>query len=218
MLQHLPGLRLWARSNRKFLVRAVRYLTGTAGLEQFLDIGAGLPSANNTHQVAPDARVLYVDNDPLTVAHGRRLVGKNAKYIDGDLNEPDRILREAATTLDFSKPVGVLLVSVVDFLTDNRAARAAVTALVAGLPAGSYVALTHPTLEVSGEAVARAMELWNSSGSPPICARTPSEVGAFFHGLDLLDPGVVAVTHWRPDSQDTRPVPEYAGVARKANG
>ncbi len=212
MLVHLPGLRKWARCNRDFLGRAVRYLTGTAGVTQFLDIGAGLPTANSTHQVAPAARVLYVDNDPLVVAHP---LDGNATYVEGDLREPARVLRAAAESLDLSVPVAVVLVGVVNFVVDDHRAAAVVRDLMAGLPAGSYLVLSHPTLEVAPEAVVRAMEWWNSSGSAPICARHPSELAAFFRGLDLLDPGVVAVTRWRPDGNDTTPVPEYAGVARK---
>jgi hypothetical protein len=109
----------------------------------------------------------------------------------------------------------VMLIGVVDFIVDDRAAAAAVRDLMAGLPSGSYLVLTHPTLEVAPEAVVRAMEWWNASGSAPICARTPSEVAGFFRGFDLLDPGVVTVTRWRPDGDDTSPVPEYAGMARK---
>ena len=216
MLRHLPGLVTWARSNRRFLGRAVRYLTGTAGVTQFLDIGAGLPTADNTHQVAPDAAVLYADNDAQVVAHGRKLLTGTATYIQADLRDPGHILRAAAATLDLSAPVGVMLVGVVDFIVDDHAAAAAVRDLMAGLPSGSYLVLAHPTLEVAPEAVVRAMEWWNASGSAPICARTPSKVAGFFRGLDLLDPGVVTVTRWRPDGDDTTPVPEYAGVARKS--
>ena len=225
MLRHLPGLVTWARSNRRFLGRAVRYLTGTAGVTQFLDIGAGLPTADNTHQVAPDATVLYADNDPQVVAHARKLLtdgatdsgatNSGATYIEADLRDPDHILRAAAATLDLSAPVAVMLIGVVDFIVDDRAAAAAVRDLMTGLPSGSYLVLTHPTLEVAPEAVVRAMEWWNASGSASICARTPSEVAGFFRGFDLLDPGVVTVTRWRPDGDDTSPVPEYAGMARK---
>jgi O-methyltransferase involved in polyketide biosynthesis len=216
MLRHLPGLATWARCNRRFLGRAVRYLTGTAGIAQFLDVGAGLPTADNTHQVAPDATVLYADNDPQVVAHGRRLLTGNATYIEADLRDPDHILRAAAATLDFSEPVALMLIGVVDFIVDDNAATTAVRDLMAGLPAGSYLVLSHPTLEVAPEAVVRAMEWWNASGSVPICARTPIEIAGFFRGLDLLDPGVVTVTRWRPDGNDTTSVPEYAGMARKA--
>lgn len=213
MLVHLPGLRTWARCNRQFLGRAVRYLTGTAGITQFLDVGAGLPGATGTHRVAPGARVLYVDNDPLVVAHP---LDGDATYVEGDLREPAGILHAAAETLDLSAPVAVMLVSVLNFVVDDRRATAVVRELMAGLPVGSYLVLSHPTLEVAPEEVVRAMEWWNSSGSAPVCARTPSELGAFFRGLDLLDPGVVTVTRWRPDGDDTTAVPEYVGVARKA--
>lgn len=216
ILHHLPGLATWARCNRRFQGRAVRYLTGTAGVAQFLDIGAGLPTADNTHQVAPGAAVVYTDNDPQVVAQGRRLLIGNATYIEADLRDPDHILRAAAATLDLSEPVAVMLIGVLDFVIDDRTAVAAVRDLMAGLPSGSYLVLSHPTLEVAPEAVVRAMEWWNASGSAPICARTPSEIARFFRGLDLLDPGVVTTTRWRPDGGDTTPVPEYAGVARKS--
>lgn len=215
LVRQLPGLREWAHGNRRFQARAARYLTGTAGVTQFLDVGAGLPTAGSTHQLAPDAAVLYVDNDPEVVARGRALLTGAATYVEADLRDPERVLRAAAVALDLARPVAVLLIGVVDFVVDDRAAAAAVRDLVAGLPSGSYLVLTHPTLEVAPEEVVRAMEWWNSAGSAPVCARTPAEVAGFFRGLDLLDPGVVTVTRWRPDGDDTTPSPEYAGVARK---
>jgi S-adenosyl methyltransferase len=215
-----------ARANRAFLGRAVRFLAGEAGMRQFLDVGTGLPSAANTHEVAqavaPEARVVYVDNDPLVLAHARALLtgsheGATA-YVDADAHDPEAILRAAAETLDLRRPVAVMLLGILNFVLDDAEAQHVVATLMDVVPPGSHLALTHPTLEVDGQANAEAMQFWNDNATPPITARSSTEVIQFFDGLTLLDPGVVPCTLWRPDALDVgavAPVPQLGGVARK---
>ncbi len=221
----MPSLVEAARADRGFLVRAVRYLAGEAGIRQFLDIGTGLPTANNTHEVAqavaPECRIVYVDNDPIVLAHARALLtsapqGATA-YIDADLREPDKILDAAARTLDFDQPVALMLLGIVNFIIDDDEAHAIVNRLLDALPSGSYLAMTHPTTEVHGEAVEEAMRRWNESGAAPITARSRQELAGFFDPLELLEPGVVSSSHWRPDPADSDPVEvaEYCAVGRK---
>jgi hypothetical protein len=223
VLTYMPELVQSARFNREFLGRAVRFLTGEAGIRQFLDIGTGLPTANNTHEVAqstaPDSRIVYVDNDPMVLVHARALLTSTPQgatdYIDADLRDPERILDEAALTLNFDQPVAVMLLGILNFVVDDEAAHAILRRLLSAVPSGSYLAISHPTMEVNPEAVERAMQMWNSSGSAPITSRTPQGIAAFFEGLELLEPGIVTVSQWRPDGNDTTPCSEYCGVARK---
>lgn len=223
VLAYMPELVQSARGNRGFLGRAVSYLAGEAGVRQFLDIGTGLPTANNTHEVAqgaaPDARIVYVDNDPMVLVHARALLTSSPEgktdYIDADLRDPELILREAARTLDFTAPIAVMLLGSVNFVVDDEEAHSIVRRLVDAVPAGSYLVLSHPTEEVKPEAVRRAMKMWNESGAAPITARDPEEIGRFFTGLTLLEPGVVTCTQWRPDGNDTEPVSEYCAVGQK---
>ncbi|MBP2703040.1 SAM-dependent methyltransferase [Microbispora sp. RL4-1S] len=215
-----------ARADRAFLRRAVRHLAGEAGIRQFLDIGTGLPTADNTHQVAqraaPDARVVYVDNDPLVLVHARALLtsaeaGATA-YIHADLRDPDEILRQAAATLDLTRPVAVMLLGVLNFVLDTGEAAAIVRRLLDAVPSGSHLALTHPTLELGGEANAEAMAFWNAHATPPITARGRAEISQFLHGLELLEPGLVSCSLWRPDVSEVGApvrVPQYAAVGRK---
>lgn len=223
VLAFMPELVQSARYNREFLGRAVRYLTGEVGIRQFLDIGTGLPTANNTHevaqQVAPDSRVVYVDNDPMVLVHARALLTSSPEgatdYIDADLRDTDRILHEANRTLDFGQPIAIMLLGIVNFVVDDAQAERIVRQLVDAVPSGSYLVISHPTMEVKPEAVARAMDMWNSSGAAPITARSPEQIARFFAGLDLIEPGVVTCSVWRPDGNDTTPVSEYCAVARK---
>jgi len=221
----MPDLVLSARADREFLGRAVRYLAGETGIRQFLDIGTGLPTANNTHEVAqgiaPDARVVYVDNDPIVLIHARALLTSTPEgatdYIQDDVRNPDSILAGAARTLDFDQPVALMLLGIMNFVVDDREAYAIVRELLDALPSGSYLALSHPTLEVHREAVEESMRLWNESGAAPITARNPKELEQFFDGLELIEPGVVTCSRWRPHPDDTInvEVSEYAGVGRK---
>src|SRR4051812_7433580 len=186
----MPELVQSARANREFLGRAVRFLAGPAGVRQFLDIGTGLPTANNTHKVAqeaaPSARIVYVDNDPMVLVHARALLTSTPSgataYVDADIRETDRILSQAAGTLDFAQPVAVILSGILNFIVDNDEAHAIVRVLVDAVPSGSYLLISHPTMEVNGLAVAESMRQWNESGAAPITARNRDEIVEFFTG------------------------------------
>jgi S-adenosyl methyltransferase len=216
-----------ARADRGFLGRAVRFLTTEAGIRQFLDIGTGLPTANNTHEVAqrlaPGSRVVYVDNDPLVLTHARALLVSEAPgvtaYIDADVHHPAHIIDAAAETLDFTQPVGVMMLGILNFVLDTAEAAAIVNHVMDAVPSGSYLVVSHPTTELGGEANAEAMRFWNEHAKPPITARTGAEIVRFFEGLELIDPGLVPCSQWRPDPVDVGQaaptVPLYAGVARK---
>jgi O-methyltransferase involved in polyketide biosynthesis len=222
----MPELVQSARADREFLGRAVEFLAGEAGIRQFLDIGTGLPTADNTHEVAqrsaPDSRIVYVDKDPIVLVHARALLESGPQgatdYIDADLNEPDVILQAAARTLDFTQPVAIMLLGVLNFIVDNDRAYPIVDRLLEAVPSGSYLAVSHPTTEVNGDAVKESMRIWNSSGAAPITARTPQEIGRFFDRLELLEPGVVTCSAWRPDPSGSGvrvPVSEFCAVGRK---
>ena len=227
VLAMFPGIVHVARADRAFLGRAVRFLAGEAGIRQFLDIGTGLPSADNTHEVAqgiaPEARVVYVDNDPLVLTHARALLtsappGVTA-YIDADVHRPSRIIDTAAETLDFSQPVGVMMLGILNFVLDTGEAAAIVNHVMDAVPSGSYLVVSHPTLELGGEANAEAMRFWNEHATPHITARSRAEISQFFEGLKLLEPGLVPCTQWRPDpvqvGEPGAEVPQYGAVALK---
>lgn len=222
----IPGLRETVRAERRFLIRAVGYLAGEAGIRQFLDIGTGLPTANNTHEVAqgcaPQSRIVYVDNDPLIMAHARALLTSTPEgatdYVHADVREPDTILEEAARTLDLTQPVGLMLLGILNFITDTDEAHAIVNRLLAALPSGSYLVISHPSPEIDGEAMREAMRLWNESGAAPIVARSRQQLISFFDGLELLEPGVVSCSLWRPDPSEIGVPAEvfhFSGVGRK---
>ncbi|AXK32494.1 SAM-dependent methyltransferase [Streptomyces armeniacus] len=219
-----PGIVDLARTSRYFLVRTVRYLAEEAGVRQFLDIGTGLPTADNTHQVAqrcaPESKVVYVDNDPLVLAHARALLTSTpegtTQYIDADLHDPDRILRIAGETLDFSQPVALTMMQTVGHVADYAEARALVDRLMAALPSGSYLALNDSvdTHKANAEATAR----YNDSGAVPYQLRSHEQIAGFFTGLELVEPGVVALAHWRPDFAEISDPAEtgaVGGVGRK---
>jgi O-methyltransferase involved in polyketide biosynthesis len=223
VLAFLPELVQSARFNRQFLGRAVRHLAGEAGVRQFLDLGTGLPTADNTHQVAqsvaPDARVVYVDNDPMVLVHARALLASDpagaTDYLEADVRDPVSILAAADRTLDFDRPVAVMLLGILNFVTDDDQARQIVAALTAAVPVGSYLVISHPTREVNPEAVDRAVAMWSDGGAAPMAVRDPGEIARFFEGWQLVEPGLVTCSQWRPDGNDTKPASEYAGVARK---
>jgi SAM-dependent methyltransferase len=221
-----PGIAPGVRANRRFLGRAVRYMT-EAGIRQFLDIGTGIPTVNNTHEVAqsiaPDARVVYVDNDPIVLSHARALltsVSAPTDYIDSDARDTGRILAGAAETLDFGKPVGVMLIAILHCIPDEDDPYRLVRSLLDGVPPGSYLAISHPARKE--EAVAgRGEEVLNRSFGQKVTLRTREHVSLFFGGLELVEPGVVPVTEWRPDTADdlNSPwLPIVGGVARKPLG
>ncbi|MFJ6699256.1 SAM-dependent methyltransferase [Streptomyces sp. NPDC091272] len=216
-----PSIGEVARADRRFLGRAVSYLAGEAGLRQFLDIGTGLPTADNTHQVAQriarDSRIVYVDHDPVVLAHARALLtgtpqGRTA-YIDADAREPGKILEQAALTLDLDRPVAVMLLGILNFVADTDEARSIVRTLMEALPVGSHLAITHPTLELGGEGNEAAMEFWNKNATPPITARTGAEFASFLEGLDLLEPGIVSCARWRGEDPS---VAQFGAVAVKS--
>jgi len=215
-----PGLVDVALTSRHFLGRAVRHLVSEQGIRQFLDIGTGLPTADNTHEVAqrvaPDARIVYVDNDPLVLAHARALLtstpeGKTA-YIDADLYKPAAILDAAGHTLDLSQPVALMILNTLGHVADYDKARKLVADLMSGLPSGSYLVISDST--ATSEGMIAASDAYNSSGAVPYYVRQVEEIAGFFEGLDLVEPGVAQVTQWRPDSPGSV-VDAYGGVGRK---
>jgi hypothetical protein len=221
-----PGIGDYARADRVFLGRAVTHLAGEAGIRQFLDIGTGLPTANNTHQVAqaiaPESRVVYVDNDPLVLAHARALLTSSLEgacdYIDADLRDPDKILAKAAQTLDFTQPVGVTMLGVVIFIEDDAKAYGVVRQFMDAMPVGSYLVLSHTITSPAMPDVDAAVAFWNEHGTPKLTQRTPEQITRFFDGLDLLEPGVVSCSRWRPESTpwgEPEEVAMYGGVGRK---
>jgi hypothetical protein len=219
----LPDVADLARASRGFLTRSVTYLA-EAGMRQFLDIGTGLPTANNTHEVAqavaPESRVVYVDNDPLVLVHARALLVSSPQgataYIDADLRDPERILREAADTLDLDRPVAVTLMGILHHITDTEQARTILATLMAALPAGSYLALSHATNVVHGAASDEVVKQWNEVGGEPILLRHPDEIAALCAGLEIVEPGVVSVSRWGVAPGDLPPeVDEFGLVARK---
>ncbi|GAA4899462.1 SAM-dependent methyltransferase [Streptomonospora salina] len=225
-LDVFPGMAQGARASRAFLARTVGYLAGEAGIRQFLDVGTGLPTVDNTHEVAqavaPDARIVYVDNDPLVLLHARALLTSSPEgatsYVDADLRDPDRILSEAARTLDFSQPIGLMLMGILGHIADYDEARSIVRRLVEALPPGSYLTVNDGT-NVFSDANAEAHREYNeNSGGAPYIQRSPEELGAFFDGLEPVDPGLVSVTRWRPDPSPFGEPPEVDGfgaVGRK---
>ncbi|MFI0409061.1 SAM-dependent methyltransferase [Actinomadura sp. 3N508] len=220
----LPEIVPAARHDRAFLSRAIWYLADDVGVRQFLDIGIGLPTHDNTHEIAqriaPNARIVYVDKDPLVLAHARALLKSTPEglcdYVDSDARDVDTILREAARTLDFGEPVGLMLLDILNHLEEDTEAHATVTRLVAALAPGSHVAIAHPTAELHGERLHRAMQLVVNMGGTSVRTRTPQQITDFFDGLQLLEPGVVSCSQWRPEPWPPEPaVLQFCGVARK---
>jgi len=221
-----PDIRPGVRAQREFLVRAVTYLAAEAGIRQFLDIGTGLPSANNTHEiaqrVAPDSRVVYVDNDPIVLAHARDLLtGSQAgatAYLDADLRDTAAILKEAARTLDFAEPVGVMLIGVVQCVPDSDDPGGVVRRLLDAVPPGSYLVLAHPTSDVKATEVASGVSQMNALLTQPVTLRTHAEISRLFDGTDLILPGLVQLHRWRGVPADPAmdlELAAYGGVSRK---
>jgi len=222
-----PAIGEYARADRQFLGRAVRHLVTEVGIRQFLDIGTGLPTADNTHEIAqrhaPESRIVYVDNDPLVMAHARALLTSSAEgrtdHLDADLRDVDTVLERAARTLDFSRPVALMLLGVVIFLPDEEDPYAVVRRYLDALPAGSHLVLSHTITSPAMPDVDEAVRFWNEHGIPSLTQRTPQAVTRFFDGLELLEPGVVSCSHWRPEWSLGAAVPQevamYGGVALK---
>ena len=221
-----PDILVNVRAQRAFLGRVVRYLAADAGIWQFLDIGTGLPSANNTHEVAqrfvPQSRVVYVDNSPVVLAHARALLSSGPQgataFVEADLRDTGKTVAEAARILDLSQPVAVLLLGVLPFIPDDDDPAAVVARLMAALPPGSYLAVAHPASDIAAEQVARSVRRYNHQARDPVTARTYAEVGRFFDGLDLVEPGLVQLHRWRAGTEDLTgglELPNYGGVGRK---
>jgi S-adenosyl methyltransferase len=220
-----PDLVSSIQSNQAFLARAVRYLAGQAGVRQFLDIGTGLPTAGGVHEiaadVAPGCRVVYVDNDPVVLAHARALLGGRpagrVRYLDADLRDTGRLLEQAAVVLDFSAPVAIMLVSVLHMVSDDDGPHALVAGLLDAVPAGSFLALTHVGADLEPEATAEMARRINRRVARPATPRDYPAVQRFFGGLDLVPPGVVRVPEWRPlaPGDETAPSTQWGGVGRK---
>jgi SAM-dependent methyltransferase len=222
VIRQRPQAVAGALANRAFLARAVRYLAAQRGVRQFLDIGAGLPAPGNTHEVAqavaPESRVVYVDNDPVVLSHARALLASTPEgscdCIDADLRIPDVIVREAARILDFSRPVAVLLVAVLHFLPGIDDPQGIVKSLAGALAPGSFVVVSHLTGDFAPGQVASGVATYNSLVSAGITARSHAEVTALFGDLSLVPPGVVPVSEWRPDLRDlSHHADIYAGLA-----
>jgi len=224
----LEGVRADARAHRALLGRVVRYLASAAGIRQFLDIGTGIPKENNTHEVAqriaPEARIVYADYDPIVLAHAHKLLTSTPEgacaYIYGDLRNPEEILRKAADTLDLSRPAAVALFGILHFFADAEHPDAIVSRLMGALAPGSYLAISHLARDVHGEALTETFDRLNQQMSESVTLRTHDEVARFFDGLDLIDPGVVQLPQWRPDpgiegTQPARPLPMWCAVGRK---
>jgi O-methyltransferase involved in polyketide biosynthesis len=224
-IRDFPGIIRGVRAQREFLGMAVRWLAGPAGIGQFLDIGCGLPAANNTHEVAqranPAARIVYVDNDPLVLSHARALLASGpdgvTAYIDADARNPGQIIRRAARTLDFRRPVAVLLIGILQLVPDEDAPREIVRRLMARVPPGSWLAVVHPASDIAPELVTMASRL-NERSATPSYLRDHATVTSFFDGLDLLAPGVVPLGQWEPGAPAAaggEEIPAYCGLAVK---
>jgi hypothetical protein len=221
-----PNIVRSARANRAFLARAVRHLVREAGIRQFLDIGTGLPAANNTHEVAqheaPECRVVYVDNDPVVLSHAKALLASGphgaTAYIDADLRDPETILAAAAGVLDFSRPVAVMLVAVLQHIGDQDDPFGIVAQLMAAVPSGSYLVISHPASDIEAGAMAEVAERMNEMVAEKVTHRTRAEILRFFDGLELAEPGVVPGPQWRPASEleAASPTVMWAGVGRKS--
>ena len=221
-----PAIRTDVQANRAFLGRAVRCLAGEAGIRQFLDIGTGLPSASNTHEVAqsvaPDARIVYVDNDPIVLAHARALLTSTPEgctsYLEADLREPAKILAAAAETLDFGLPVAIMLVAVLHHIPDSDDPYGIVARLRDAVPSGSYLVISHAASDISPTEMAEMIRRMNEHLAEGNHVARPRDVVAqFFADVDLVEPGVVKVTQWRPASAVAAQTPTslWGGVGRK---
>jgi hypothetical protein len=221
----LPDMVASVRNTRAFLGRTVRFLAGEAGIRQFLDIGTGIPTANNTHEVAqsvaPESRVVYSDNDPMVLAHARALLTSDPRgttaYIDADLRDTQKILAVAAQTLDFTRPVAVVLCAVLQFIPDEDNPHGIVARLIDAVPPGSYLMVCHPASDLQAAAMADMAKRLSTLMAQRVKPRSREEVTRFFGGLELVEPGVVRVPEWRPaspeDAQGRSTM--WGGVARK---
>ncbi|MEV5842967.1 SAM-dependent methyltransferase [Streptomyces sp. NPDC051985] len=218
-----PGIVTIARSSRAFLGRSIRHLVAEAGIRQFLDVGTGLPTVDNTHEVAqrsaPESRIVYVDNDPLVLVHARALLTSTEEgvtaYEDLDLYAPERILQAAARTLDLTRPTALILSGILGHVDGYDRARDLVDALLSGLPVGSYLSVNDGS-RGTDPAYEQAQDAYNETGAVPYFLRPVEKIEGYFEGLELVGPGVVSVPLWRPEpGTDPRPVGQHGGLARK---
>jgi hypothetical protein len=225
VLAAYPQIASGLRANRAFMRRTVHYLAMEGGIRQFLDIGTGIPAADNTHEVAqsvaPESRIAYVDKDPVVLAHARALLTSGplgaTAYIDADLREPSAILDGAAQALDFSRPVAVLLMAVLHLIGDEDDPYRLVAELVDAVPPGSYLVISHPAKDIDAESMAKMAGILNRLMAGEVTFRDRAAVARFFDGLELVAPGMVRAHQWRPDieAEAAQPVALWGGVARK---
>jgi hypothetical protein len=220
-----PVIAIAAPASRAFLRRAVRYLVAEAGIRQFLDIGTGIPTAGNTHEVAqsvaPDCRIVYVDNDPVVLVHARALLTSAPEgvtsYIDADARDPGTIISAAEASLDFRQPVAIVMVDLLNFIEDDAVASSSLSVLIGAVSSGSYVTIMHPASDLD-PALLEAEREWNRLAAQRVRLRSREQVTGYIAGLEPVEPGLVTVTEWRPDGDEpmpAEPVPLYAVVARK---
>jgi len=223
MIEALPAVLLGVRANRAFLRRAVQYLVTEAGIRQFLDIGTGLPTAENTHQVAqsvsPEARIVYVDNDPIVLAHARALLTSSPEgataYVDADARNTDTILREAAQVLDFTQPVAIMALLVLQYIPDSDEPHQIVSRLLDAVPPGSYLTISDTTTDIDTERMAEGTARLNARlGPAKSTPRSRAQIARYFDGLDCIEPGLVPMPQWRALAKPVA-IPAYAGMARK---
>jgi S-adenosyl methyltransferase len=220
-----PGLVASVRNTRAFLARAVSHLAGEAGIRQFLDIGTGIPAADNTHEVAqsiaPESRIVYTDHDPAVLAHARALLTSRPEgataYLDADLRDPEKILAEAAETLDFSRPVALMLVAVLHCVPDQDDPYGIVARLLEDMPPGSHLVVSHPASDLRADQMGAMAKSLNRVMAQKVTPRSFEDVSRFFAGLELIEPGIVRASEWRPDPRfdvGTMTSTMWSGIAR----
>jgi hypothetical protein len=223
MIAAAPMMADVGHASRAFLRRLVTHLAGEVGIRQFLDIGTGIPTAGNTHEIvqsiAPESRIVYVDNDPVVLAHARALLRSSPEgvtsYIDADACDPGKIIAAALGILDFGQPVAIVMINILNFIAGTAEVGTILSTLLAAVPSGSYLALTQPAAE---EGLLAAQRRWNQVSPVPIWLRGRDEVVGWLHGLELVEPGIVYVDEWRPADGDLaypNGMPLYGAVARK---
>ncbi|MCY1139214.1 SAM-dependent methyltransferase [Actinoplanes sp. Pm04-4] len=220
--QVYPEIVVMAQQSRKFLIRVVRHLAAEAGVRQFLDIGTGLPTMQNTHEVAqsinPESKIVYVDNDPMVLAYARALlVGTTSEgvttYVHADYHEPKKILDEASAALDFSQPVVVMFMGVMGYEPDLDVVRSIVNTVMEKVPSGSYLVFWDGT--DTSEAVVEGAAKLAEMGGVPYILRSPEQLATVFEGLELVEPGLTQISSWRPDGDGIEPIEAYGAVGRK---
>jgi hypothetical protein len=220
-----PGVVSGSRANRQFLARSVTALAREHGIRQFLDIGTGIPSSGHTHEVAqsvaPDSHVVYVDYDPVVLAHARALLAGHPEgttaYLDADLRDTQTILSQAAKTLDFSQPVAIILLAILQAIPDSDDPYGIVETLVAAVPSGSWLVISHPASDIEPEKIAAATARLNELSAQQFTLRNHDEVLRFFSGLEMAEPGLIRMEDWRPDSDLAKRFESavWAGMGRK---